>query len=78
MPTLHLKDVPDELVEEIRRRAEGEGRTVRDFVLDAVRATLARDAFAARIVRRGPVELPGPAVDALDGVRAERDGDLDP
>ncbi|HEU4613727.1 MAG TPA: hypothetical protein VFS15_16660 [Kofleriaceae bacterium] len=76
MANLQVKNVPDALYRKIRRQAEQEGRTIRDFVLEAVRAKLARDEFLTRLSRRRPVELERPASATLDELRAERDREL--
>ena len=77
MASLQVKNVPDALFRKIRRRAAHEGRTIRELVLEAVRAKLARDEFLSRLARRRPVELARPASKTLDEVRAERDRELD-
>jgi antitoxin FitA len=37
MANLQIKNVPEELHDELRRRAAREGRTVRDYLLDLIR-----------------------------------------
>jgi plasmid stability protein len=76
MASLQVKNVPDALFHKIRRGAAREGRTIRDFVLDAIHTKLAREQFAARLSRRRPVELGHRTSAALDEVRAERDREL--
>jgi len=73
---LQVKNVPDDLFRKIRRYAAQEGRTIRDFVLEAVRAKVAREEFAARLRKRTPVELARPAGELIDDVRRERDREL--
>lgn len=76
MANLQVKNVPDGLYRQIKQRAAREGRTIRDFVLEAVRVKLEREAFHARLARRRPVELGRRAAATLDEVRAEREGQL--
>ena len=71
-----MKNVPEALYRQIKQRAARDGRTIRDFVLEAVRGKLEREAFQARLARRTPVELGRRAAKALDEVRAEREGQL--
>jgi len=73
MGNIQVKHVPDALLRRIRRAAAEEGRTIRDFVLEAVRAKISRDEFFTRIAKRTPVVLDRPAADAVDEVRAERE-----
>jgi plasmid stability protein len=76
MANLQVKNVPEALYKQIKKRAAREGRTMRDFVLEAVRGKLEREAFHARLARRQPVELGRKASVALDEVRAEREAAL--
>ena len=76
MANLQVKNVPDALFRKIRRQARHEGRAIRDFVLEAVRAKLARDEFLVRLSRRRPVELARPVSTTLDEARGERDREL--
>ena len=78
MANLQVKNVPDALYRQIRRRAADEGRTIRDFVLDAVRGKLARDEFLARLRKRRPVTLDRSAGELIDEVRRGRDSELPP
>jgi len=73
---LQVKNVPDELYRKIRRQAAQEGRTIRDYVLEAVRAKVAREEFAARLRKRTPVQLARPTGQVLDEARNERDREL--
>jgi plasmid stability protein len=76
MANLQVKNVPDDLFRKIRRHAEQEGRTIRDFVLEAVRAKIAREEFAARLRKRTPVQLDRPVAQSIADVRDERDREL--
>jgi hypothetical protein len=73
---LQVKNVPEPLYRKIRALAEQEGRTIRDYVLDAVAAKVAREAFQMRLRKRVPVSLGRSAAALLDEARRERgDGD---
>jgi plasmid stability protein len=76
MANLQVKNVPEPLHRKIRAHASRQGRTVRDFVLDAVMRQIEREEFNARLARRKPVDLGRPAASALEEVRAERDREL--
>lgn len=73
MANLQVKNVPEQLHAKIRRLAKREGRTVREFVLDAVRRAIAREEFQQRLRSRERVELGRLAATSLDEVRSERD-----
>jgi hypothetical protein len=73
MANLQVKDVPEPLHAKIRRCAKREGRTVREFVLDAVRRAIARDEFQQRLRGRGRVDLGRLAATSLEESRSERD-----
>ncbi|MFL5406319.1 MAG: hypothetical protein ACJ79O_10725 [Myxococcales bacterium] len=75
MPNLQVKDVPPELYRKIKRLAEAQGKTVRDFVLEAVCRQITRADFHARLARRKPVDLGRPAGRILEEVRAEREAE---
>lgn len=77
MGNIQVKNVPDALLRKIRRCAAAEGRTIRDFVLEALRAKIAREEFAARLARRTPVVLERPAGALIDDVRRERSDELE-
>jgi hypothetical protein len=76
MANLQVKNVPADLFRKIRRQAEQEGRTIRDFVLEAVRAKIAREEFAARLRKCTPVELDRSVGEEIDAVREEREREL--
>jgi plasmid stability protein len=76
MANLQVKNVPDDLFRKIRRYAAQEGRTIRDFVLEAVRAKVAREEFAARLRKRTPVVLARRPGEIVDEVRRDRDREL--
>jgi plasmid stability protein len=76
MANLQVKNVPEVLHRKIRLSAKRRGRTVRDFVLDAVVREVERDEFRSRLAKRAPVELGRPAAESVREVREERDGEL--
>jgi plasmid stability protein len=73
MANLQVKNVPDAIHRKIRTFAERRGRTVRDFVLDAVLREIEREEFRARLAKRTPVDLGRPAARTLEELRAEHD-----
>lgn len=76
MANLQVKNVPEAIHRKIRSYARQRGRTVRDFVLDAVMQAIQRDEFRARLAKREPVDLGRPAARTLDELRAERESGL--
>ena len=77
MANLQVKNVPEPLHRKIRAYAKRRGRTVRDFVLDAVLRAIEREEFRARLAKREPVDLGRPAARTLEELRAERQAGLD-
>jgi plasmid stability protein len=73
MANLQVKNVPEPLHAKIRRHAKREGRTVREFVLEAVRRAIAREEFQQRLRSRERVDLGRLAATSVGEVRAERD-----
>lgn len=73
---LQVKAVPEALHRRIRSAAKRRGRTVRDFVLEAVTRALDDDEFRTRLAKPAPTDIGAPAARVLDAVRAERDGEL--
>jgi len=76
MSNLQVKNVPDAFHRKIRKHAERQGQTIRDFVLEAIRRELVREEFRERLARRSPVELGTSAARVLDEVRGERDREV--
>jgi plasmid stability protein len=77
MANLQVKNVPETLHRKIRTQAQRQGRTVRDFVLQAVIKEIERGDFRTRLARRKSVDLKGPAAGSLEQVRSERQRELD-
>ena len=76
MANLQVKNVPEPIHRKIRIYAKRRGRTVRDFVLDAVLRAIEREEFRARLAKREQVDLGRPAARTLEEVRAEREAGL--
>lgn len=79
MPNLQIKNVPEDVHAELRRRAELEGTTVRDYVLGLIRRDQrlpARSEWLARLDALDPASLDRPAHELLADERAERDREL--
>jgi antitoxin FitA len=77
MANLQVKNVPEALHRKIRAQAQRRGRTVRDFVLNAVIKEIEREEFRARLARRQSVDLGRPAARSVEETRAERAEELD-
>ncbi len=78
MGAIQVKDVPEPLHAERRRRAAEEGMTLAEYVLDVLRRDLAlpgQRQWLDRVGSREPVATAG-VLDALDAARAERDAEL--
>ncbi len=74
MPSIQVKNVPDDVHATLRRRAAVDGRTLQDYLLDLLRAEAGAptlDEVLDRVEYRtgGRVGL----TDAADAVRAERE-----
>jgi plasmid stability protein len=77
---LQIKNVPEDLHAELRRRADGRGQTLRDYVLDLLRREVNRpdlDEWLDRVASDPPVTLDVSAVDLVHEARAEREANLD-
>jgi antitoxin FitA len=77
MSNLQVKNVPEALHRKIRAHAKQRGRTVRDFVLQAVLREVEREELRARLAKRAPVDLGRPATRSLEEVRREREQELE-
>lgn len=80
MGNLQIKNVPVDLHDELRRRADGRGMTLRDYVLDLLRRETSRpdlDEWLDRVASRPRVTLTESAVDLVHAARAEREAKLD-
>lgn len=75
MGNIQVKNVPEDLHEQVRRRAAAEGTTLRDYVLGLIRRDLALPSKAewfAQLATR-PTEDVGPAAEVIAEERAKRD-----
>jgi plasmid stability protein len=73
MATLQIKQVPEELHAELRRRAEGSRQSLRDYVLNVLEREVERPSIVdwLRDVRANEAVVAGPSSAEL--VRAARD-----
>jgi antitoxin FitA len=80
MANLQVKNVPEEMHEELRRRARERHMSVRDYVLDLIardqKMTTMRE-WLEGIARLDPVDTGGvTAAELIEQGRAERDAEL--
>lgn len=76
MGNLQIKDLPDDVHDELRRRARQSGSTMRDYVLRLIltdQATPSRDEWLARIRARPRLALDQPMAEAIAADRRGRD-----
>jgi hypothetical protein len=74
---LQIKDLPEEIHEELRRRARMEGMTVRSYVqrmIEADQALPPRADWFARVRARRPVDPGVPVADLVSADRSTRSG----
>lgn len=77
MGALQVKRVPDDIHDELRRRAHQEGMTVRDYVLDLIRrdqAMPSRLDWIGSLSRLRPIRTDRSAADLIREQRASRGG----
>lgn len=75
MSNLQVKDVPKPMHDELRRRADLAGKSLRDYVLELIRRDLAapsREEWLAQVARLKPLDLGGRAAELIDAGRAMR------
>ena len=78
MSAIQVKHIPETLHAELRRRAEAEGMTLSEYILDVLRRDLSvpgQRQWLERLGSREPVRTTG-ALGALDAARAEREAEL--
>jgi hypothetical protein len=78
MSAIQVKDIPEALHAELRRRAAEEGMTLAEYILDVLRRDLAvpgQRQWLERLRSREPVWTAG-ALNALDAARDEREAEL--
>lgn len=76
MATLQVKDVPEEMHRELRRRANLDGLSIRDYLLRLIRNDQQRPPateWLARLRRLEPLDLGASAADLVQADRAARD-----
>lgn len=76
MGNIQVKNVPEDLHEQVRRRAAAEGTTVRDYLLGLIQRDLAVPSMAewlAELADDPPVEGVTPAAEVIAEERAKRD-----
>ena len=77
MSHIQVKDVPDAMHAELRRRAELAGKTIRDYVLELIRRDLAapsREEWIESARRMRPLDLGGRAAKLIAAERGARHG----
>ncbi len=80
MANLQVKNVPEEIYAELRRRAELEHMTIRDYVLRLIKRDQERMSgveWERRLLTREPVYTGQSAAEGIAEDRAERDAHLD-
>lgn len=76
MSNLQVKDIPKPMHDELRRRAELAGKSLRDYVLDLIRRDLAapsREQWLAAVRELEPVYGGPPAAEIIAEERKARD-----
>lgn len=72
---IQVRNVPDSLHRELKRRAKRRGQALTDYIEDVLRREVARppaEEVFARIARRSAVDLGGPASEIIRKERARR------
>ncbi|MBA2308233.1 MAG: hypothetical protein H0W01_02775 [Pseudonocardiales bacterium] len=78
---LQIRDVPNEMHDELRRRAKLEHLSLREYVLRLISRDQQRPALAEwleRVHQLEPVDLGAPASELIAASRADRDVELLP
>ncbi len=78
MANLQIKDLPDDVHDELRRRAHMAGGSMRDYVLRLILADQAvpsREEWLARIRARPRIDLDTPVADLVAADRRARYGE---
>lgn len=76
VPSLQVKDVPADVHEEVRRRAQDRGQTVRDYLLDLIRRDQqvpTRQEWLRRVRQLRRIDTGPSAVELIGESRRERD-----
>jgi hypothetical protein len=80
MSNIQLKNVPEHVHAELRRRATLRGTTIRDYVLDLIERDQARAAaedWLDEVRKLPPLELPESPAETIRAIREEREEELD-
>jgi plasmid stability protein len=70
---LQVRNVPDDLHAELRRRAAEAGMSLSDYVLRELRRVAERSPTAEIFARSAAMRIPLPMDEVVEGIRAERD-----
>jgi plasmid stability protein len=70
---LQVRNVPDDLHAELRRRAAEAGMSLSDYVLRELRRVAERSPMAEVFTRSAAMRIPLPMDEVVEGIRAERD-----
>jgi hypothetical protein len=81
MATIQLKNVAPDVHAELRRRADLRGTTIRDYVMELIRADQGKptmEEWLDEVRSLPPIDLGGQSsAELIAEVRAEREADLD-
>lgn len=80
MANLQIKNVPEELYDEAKRRARREGITLREYLLRLIRQDhelVSKSEWLERMRYREPVHLDATAYARMDDDKRRRDGEPD-
>ena len=70
---LQVRNVPDDVHAELRRRAAEAGMSLSDYVLRELRRVAERSPMAEVFARSAAMRIPLPMDEVVEGIRAERD-----
>lgn len=73
MPSLQIRNVPDELHRQLKARAAMEGRSLSEYALSELRSAMQRPTRRELVERVAAFERITVRESAADAVRAERD-----
>ena len=73
MGNLQVKNIPESLHKRLRRHVQKQGRTLSDFVLEAIERELARGEWQERFSKRTETNLGTSAAALLEQERKERE-----
>jgi hypothetical protein len=79
MSNIQLKNVPEAVHAELRRRAKLRGTTIRDYVLDLIerdQETVPYEEWIEEVRSWPPLDLPESPAEAVRAIREEREEEL--